>query len=47
MYSGASKFILGQRMHKLAATGPTDATVYAEPYTLVFWFIVLLEISQA
>ena len=47
MHPGASKFILGQRMCKLAIIGPTNATIYTEPYTSVFCFIVLLEISQA
>lgn len=47
MHAGASKFILGQRMRELPIRGPTNATIYVEPYTSVFCFIVLLEISQA
>lgn len=46
-HPGASKFILGQRMHKLAITEPTNAAVYTEPCTSVFCFIGFLEISQA
>lgn len=47
IHPGVSKFILGQRMCKLAIIGPTNAIIYTEPYTSVFYFIVLLEISQA
>lgn len=46
-HPGASKFILGQRMLKLAITEPTNAAIYTEPCTSVFCFIGLLEISQA
>lgn len=46
-HPGASKFILGQRMSKLAITEPTNAAIFTEPCTSVFCFIGLLEISQA
>lgn len=46
-HPGASKFILGQRMCKLAITEPTNAAFYTEPCTSIFCFIGLLEISQA
>jgi len=47
MQTCASKFILGQRMYKLTIIGSTEATIYTEPYTTVFCFVVQLEISQA
>lgn len=46
-HPGASKFISGQRMHKLAITEPTNAAIYTELCTSVFCFVGLLEISQA
>lgn len=46
-HPGASKFISGQRMHKLAITEPTNAAIYTELCTSVFCFVGLLEMSQA